>query len=1010
MPRQAFGDFLNTPSPSPFRGRGRGRGGRGGGARGGGARGGGGRGGARGGRGGGGIRGGHFSADYTNMTIDYAAINSAGYKRFDQMAVQPFGERGRGRGRGGGGGGVRPRAEHTPNATDTDAPSGSRTPATGGLGYHRGAVGARRTPGTMTPTRTDASGATLWGGHGAPLFVKAGELFRDGEVDVVRRDGDTLRVETYPLSDPSAPQMLRLADELEVELDGVGEREVHRAVAAAHGDAADEESVEEVLAVVETVVVEAAVVPAVEEEEAPDEPIAVDAEEETREDVVLEEAQEVVVVLEEAQDDTVVLEDVVVQEDVVVLEAVDVAAEDVEAEDVEAEDSDAEDVEAEGSDDHDDFTALADRFAGDSDADSDADEHSSAYVSDSPPADIEIDDAALFFVDTGGDAGPTSVDDAALFFVDTGADPSTSAGPSAPLYDAPTAHALGTRPALPKQSSTAEDIIFRPKIISDPVASASTSRAPATAFELRDVYVDPRVTLNRKDRKAAKREKRARNKRKQKSGRRSGGGAELAPRDDSDIDWGSDGPPPRRILGIVDDEVSKIGRTLASTDLEDEVDPELNDEDLTRFIAGMVQIEGDRDVMDLMEHDDDEWSGSEGKGKGKAVFADADLYDSGSEDDDSEEDDDGDDDDDFAQLQAAYDVSDDDSSDDDAAIERYRGQNAWEEDDEAAWFADSMDAALDGGAMSSSRKDRNKIFKAVVNGSFDRDLPIAPAKKDKNGAHVPPQLLDQWERDRQKKAEKKRAREAARLEALLNPYPGAHKGGKKGKKASKLQGKAAAAMSAHLIPASAAEVAELFDITSDEDDGWGVARINGRKGRALLLPQTLEQVNAQVAEFMADATKTTLTLPPMDKEARKKVHMLAECYDLKSKSRGKGLARFPVLIKLVRSGLRDEDKLERLIAASSQNGGAFYKALYARKSKDGRKAPGGAARSGGPSTRAREGELVGEGADKIGEDNIGHRLLSKMGWSEGGLIGRTGGGLDAPIVAVVKYTKRGLGT
>lgn len=104
-------------------------------------------------------------------------------------------------------------------------------------------------------------------------------------------------------------------------------------------------------------------------------------------------------------------------------------------------------------------------------------------------------------------------------------------------------------------------------------------------------------------------------------------------------------------------------------------------------------------------------------------------------------------------------------------------------------------------------------------------------------------------------------------------------------------------MSAHLIPASAAEVAELFDITSDEDDGWGVARINGRKGRALLLPQTLEQVNAQVEEFMADATKTTLTLPPMDKEARKKVHMLAECYDLKSKSRGKGLARFPWVLR-----------------------------------------------------------------------------------------------------------------
>lgn len=96
-----------------------------------------------------------------------------------------------------------------------------------------------------------------------------------------------------------------------------------------------------------------------------------------------------------------------------------------------------------------------------------------------------------------------------------------------------------------------------------------------------------------------------------------------------------------------------------------------------------------------------------------------------------------------------------------------------------------------------------------------------------------------------------------------------------------------------------------------------------------------------------------------------------------------------MLIKLARSGLRDEDKLERLISASNQNGGAFYKALYARKSKDGRKGPSAAAR-GGASTRAREGELVGEGADKIGEDNIGHQLLSKMGYVADGVMPRRG--------------------
>ena len=29
----------------------------------------------------------------------------------------------------------------------------------------------------------------MWGGRGAPLFVKGGELFKDGEVEVVKQDG-----------------------------------------------------------------------------------------------------------------------------------------------------------------------------------------------------------------------------------------------------------------------------------------------------------------------------------------------------------------------------------------------------------------------------------------------------------------------------------------------------------------------------------------------------------------------------------------------------------------------------------------------------------------------------------------------------------------------------------------------------------------------------------------------------------------------------------------------------
>lgn len=54
--------------------------------------------------------------------------------------------------------------------------------------------------------------------------------------------------------------------------------------------------------------------------------------------------------------------------------------------------------------------------------------------------------------------------------------------------------------------------------------------------------------------------------------------------------------------------------------------------------------------------------------------------------------------------------------------------------------------------------------------------------------------------------------------------------------------------------------------------------------------------------------------------------------------------------------------------------------------------------------RNNEGTLVGEGADRIAADNIGHQMLAKMGWAAGEQIGR-GGGLAEPISAVVKTNK-----
>ena len=51
---------------------------------------------------------------------------------------------------------------------------------------------------------------------------------------------------------------------------------------------------------------------------------------------------------------------------------------------------------------------------------------------------------------------------------------------------------------------------------------------------------------------------------------------------------------------------------------------------------------------------------------------------------------------------------------------------------------------------------------------------------------------------------------------------------------------------------------------------------------------------------------------------------------------------------------------------------------------------------------------VSQGAAKIDAKNIGFKMLASMGWSDGDRIGLSGG-LDAPLTAIMKKTKLGLG-
>lgn len=103
----------------------------------------------------------------------------------------------------------------------------------------------------------------------------------------------------------------------------------------------------------------------------------------------------------------------------------------------------------------------------------------------------------------------------------------------------------------------------------------------------------------------------------------------------------------------------------------------------------------------------------------------------------------------------------------------------------------------------------------------------------------------------------------------------------------------------------------------------------------------------QIKRFIANPDgPRTMALPPAGKETRKLVHEMATAFNLKSKSNGHGDARYTILTRTSRSGLRvDEAKAARIMRRS--NGGEFI--------RNDRKGKG---KSGPP--RQKEGEEVGK--------------------------------------------------
>jgi len=148
----------------------------------------------------------------------------------------------------------------------------------------------------------------------------------------------------------------------------------------------------------------------------------------------------------------------------------------------------------------------------------------------------------------------------------------------------------------------------------------------------------------------------------------------------------------------------------------------------------------------------------------------------------------------------------------------------------------------------------------------------------------------------------------------------------------------------------------------------------------------------------------------MNKKDRKMMHEVAAAFNLKSKSAGKGKARFPVLYKTSRTRDFNHESFTRVQMQLKRR-------FFTRMDTRGGPSRGGftGSRNGGIGGGSgdlsyREGDVVGGTAPELGADNRGHAMLEKMGWTSGMALGAVNNkGILVPVTHVVKKTRTGLG-
>lgn len=172
----------------------------------------------------------------------------------------------------------------------------------------------------------------------------------------------------------------------------------------------------------------------------------------------------------------------------------------------------------------------------------------------------------------------------------------------------------------------------------------------------------------------------------------------------------------------------------------------------------------------------------------------------------------------------------------------------------------------------------------------------------------------------------------------------------------------------------------------------------------------IKEIKEEFESLLHDASRESVRFPPLDGHGNKTLSKLAKHYNMKCiRCGGNGLLMYMKIAKVRKTFhyLPDYNQINYIMRQRP----VFKRSDVKTRTKEEIQESDGKRTRNGPKNDAyvKEGDIVGGKAPEIGANNIGRKLLEKLGWVKGEGLGAHGNkGISEPLLATVKKSKTGL--